>query len=412
MRKYDKQNAAGKFLQTALLALSLLALTGCFDMHEADDFAYVIALGVDQADAGQCSYTFQYARPMNFAGTGRDKNSDKESSASGSSTEMTVTAPSLLEAIDETEKTLSRKTTFMHLRLMVCAESLARQGLNEELIQFMHNITLSPNTILAVAAETAQHYLRSVRPPMEANPLKHYDLLFREMFGSDLSAVTVRQFCYGAALESHSALAAYVGLSGDENTDATALPLPTEADLNQKNGETRAESQQSDLEAKVIGTALFKDTQMVGSIGVAETKLYRILNGTFSEGVFTMPSPSDPALKVSMRLAQNKAPRYAPSVAGGVPRLDIHLYLTPMASNASQIRSPKLSTNEAETASSALAQSAEKLLVKTAAQYHTDILRFGMKFRHFFHTWEEWTDYGWDEKYPQSEFKVYVKMAD
>ena len=54
----------------SLLTIILLTFTGCLGKTELEDFAYVIAIGVDKGSEDNYLVTYQIAVPIKIAGEG------------------------------------------------------------------------------------------------------------------------------------------------------------------------------------------------------------------------------------------------------------------------------------------------------------------------------------------------------
>lgn len=398
-----------KRLMCALVVLATLLLSGCFDMREPDDLAYVIAVGVDAGGDGEYLYTFQYANPLKFSGSegggggGGEEGEQPESIAS-----ITVKASTLFSALGDTENYLSKQTTFMHLRLIVYSEELAQEGIGDEFMEFMRNADLHPNTILAISAVGAQEYLKSVAPPLEANPLKHYDMLFNKTFQAFSPATTIREFYYDSEAPDRHAVAAYVGVG--QNKEVEDLnQMAGHIDILGQDDETAPEGhkQVSDFKTEVLGMAVFRDAKMVGKVGSVQTKFYQMLSGSFNSGIFTIEAPELPERRVTARIQRQKDPKYEISIEDGKPNVKVTLYLT-----GEFLSMPNAGEGPGQTASynqrygELITQGARAFAQKTAQSYQADIFGFGKKFRKFFSTWDEWEAFGWNDRYPETGFEV------
>lgn len=385
------------------VVLSLFTLlAGCYDMHETDDLAYMVALGVDGAEDGQFLYTFQFAMPSRILENNKDENS-QSASAESSVTTLTVKAPTFYLALEDTEKSLGKQATFMHLRLIVYAEQLARQGLGEEFMRFMREANLHSNTIFAVSGVSAREYLKSIQPPEKRSPISYYDSVFLSTFKPFLENTKLHKFYYDFAAEGRHAVAAYVGTM--EYKDGEGLMLPAAG------GDTSDSASKAPLKPKIIGLALFSGTKMVGTADAPETKLYQMITSTFSSSVFTVSDPSDPLRQISARLSYLKDPVYDLKIVNGAPKVGVHLYLTCESLGMPEGQGSGLNTEAyLEAFAAAIKQKTESLLYRTAQEYRADVFGIGKRFRRFFSTWEEWTNYRWDEKYPLSEFQVFVHI--
>lgn len=410
MRWYKRSTI--KRMLCAALVLGIVPLSGCYDMREPDDLAYVIAVGVDAGGDGEYLYTFQYANPLKFSSSEGGGGGGGEGEQPESIESITVKASTLFSALGDTENYLSKQTTFMHLRLIVYSEELAQEGIGDEFMEFMRNADLHPNTILAISAVGAQEYLKSVAPPLEANPLKHYDMLFNKTFQAFSPSTTIREFFYDSKAPDRQAVAIYVGVT--QNKEVEDLNnLVGHIDILGEDDEMMAEGhkQLSDFKTEVLGTAVFRDAAMVGKIGSVQTKFYQMLSGSFSSGIFTIEAPQQPDKRVTARIQLQKDPRFDISIQDGLPKIKVTLYLT-----GEFLSMPDAGEEAGQTQlynqrfGELIAQGAKALADKTAQDYQADIFGFGKKFRRFFTTWDEWEAYGWRDKYPKATFEVETEI--
>lgn len=413
MDKLSKKGPLKRWLCLGMCAM-LLPLSGCFDMREPDDLAYVIAVGVDEAEGGGYLYTFQYANPLKFAsGDGGGDGGGEEGKPPESIASITVKAPTLFAALGDTENYLSKQTTFMHMRLIVYSKQMAEKGIGDEFMEFVRNADLHPNTIVAVSATQAREYLASVAPPLEANPLKHYDMLFNKTFQPFSPSTTIREFYYDSAVPDRHAIAAYVGVGEHREVGELSL-LSQDSDVlgDGKEQEPQGHNQVSDFKTEIIGMAIFRNAKVVGKAGGIDTKIYQMLTGNFDSAIFTINAPDAEGQKVTARVESKEDPDYDLKIENGVPKIKVHLTLTGeyLTMPDSHITYGKDNLYN-QVFGQLISERAQTFATLTAREYQSDIFGFGKKFRRFFSTWKEWETFDWDERYPVTEFEVSADVA-
>ena len=83
--------------------------SGCYDSNEISQLAFIIAVGIDNADDGLYDYTFQAVKPSAFEGE----------SDSNPLVTTTVTASSVYTAMDKLNTEISEKCDYSHIKLAV-----------------------------------------------------------------------------------------------------------------------------------------------------------------------------------------------------------------------------------------------------------------------------------------------------
>ena len=66
----------------SLLFFLLTFLSGCYDLKEIDETAYIVALGIDKGKDKNFSYTFQFTSPLAIMAQGSSEENPEESAVS------------------------------------------------------------------------------------------------------------------------------------------------------------------------------------------------------------------------------------------------------------------------------------------------------------------------------------------
>lgn len=99
------------------LSVILLLLSGCADRKEIDDYAYVIAAGIDKADGEKYKFTVSLA---NVNAIGESKG------GTNGITNVSAVATDFYSALDIINNTVSKKMNLSHTKLIIFSADTAR----------------------------------------------------------------------------------------------------------------------------------------------------------------------------------------------------------------------------------------------------------------------------------------------
>ena len=321
--------------------ISAMLLSGCME-REPNDLAYVVALGFDKAEApDNYIMTIQFARPTNISGSGGESGG----SGQGIVENISVEAPNIYAGINLADHIVSKELSLSHAKLIVFSEDVAKEGVSDIMETFARNEELRPDIYLAVATESAQEYLFKVKPVVEVNPARYYQLIYDQDYTAGVPKNTAAEFYYNqksGVRDNALPLAGTVRLSekseeegsessgesggsggggGDGTNSEGTDPKKSENKLQAKAPSTdeRFEYRLRDYiagevainqnnESETMGMAYFLGDKEIGRAGSLETELYNMLVGNFHESYLTLMCDKQDAVTV-LALA-NKKPKY------------------------------------------------------------------------------------------------------
>lgn len=328
-----------KALIGAAAVISAVLLSGCME-KEPNDLAYVVALGFDKSEKpDNYVMTIQFARPTNISGSG----SESGGSGQGIVENIAVETPNIYAGINLADHIVSKKLSLSHAKLIVFSEDVAKEGIGDIMETFARNEELRPDIYLAVALDSAQEYLFKVKPVVEVNPARYYQLIYEQHYAAGIPKNTASRFYYNqksGVCDNVLPLAGTVklkseesgsesdgktdgeggGESGEESSGGTD-PEKTKNELQQYAPSTdrRFEYRLRDYiagqvainqnnESETMGMAYFLGDREIGYVGSLETELYNMLTGYFKESYLTLMCDKKDAVTV-LALA-NKKPKY------------------------------------------------------------------------------------------------------
>ena len=164
-----------KILKLLLVLACVFPLSGCFG-NEPNEVAYIVALGFDKAE-NETDYkiTIQFAKPTQISG-----GASEEGGKGGSDIieNITVEAPNIYAGLNVANHVMSKKFSLFHTKLFVFSEEIARNGVEDLLETMARSEEIRSDIYITVALGEANKYLMEVKPVVELNPARYYQLTF------------------------------------------------------------------------------------------------------------------------------------------------------------------------------------------------------------------------------------------
>ncbi len=279
------------------LIIPCLLLGGCYDSREIDETAYIIALGVDSHDDAY-TYTFQLANPLEMA-SGEEETSGK--SADSSVQNFVISSPDFYIAKNQLNNFLSKNVDMSHLKLIVFSRELENSEFLKHSQFLMCERQVRPHTNIAVSTSSAEDFIKSVKPTLEANTAKYYELMGLRSDNLYAPTVTISAF-----LDE---------LSSGDGAAAVPLAYPTAKNDNTKEDNSDfwigASHTQLDAEnASMQGLAVFKRGEIVGYMDSDDALIFNILSGKTDTCTVTLKNPADKGSNLIFRLNIPKSAGY------------------------------------------------------------------------------------------------------
>lgn len=428
--------------------LTALLLSGCVGT-EPNDIAYVVAMGFDEGDNDNYKITIQFAKPTQISGGAAE-----EGGKGGDIVEnVVVEAPNIYSAINVANNIVSKKFSLSHTKIMVFSKEIAEKGIDDILETLIRSYEVRPDTYMAVALEGAGEYLNSVKPVIEVNPAKYYQLTYEQngSIGIPENNVLDFYFCHnGMYRDGVLPLAGVLqqsggdsggsegggssgeggqtggtenegsggsegesgggssggGVSGEENEKQKNVPVNEEGfEYKLKNyiaGEV-AISEKNKSES--MGMALFSKNKMVGIMGGIESELYNIINGSYENGYISFFSEKSPQTPITVRLRKEKKPKI--KVDDKKKEIEIKLYFeADFYSLPNDYLTEKDVTSFEEESKKNIEEACEKFIHKTINEYQVDLLGFSKKSRRNFLTYKDFYENCKDKTYSDYKIKV------
>lgn len=386
------------FLQIALI------LTGCFDRKELEEQAYVISIGVDKTDKDNIfRFTFEIANPE--VGSSVSNVSTKEPAQEV----VSVLGTDFLSATSTANTAVAKEITLDQVRVVIFSEKLARSK------EFIHVIQAAPSTVdlklnaqMVISKEKAEDFIRHNKPRLESRPHKYFQYMLdraRET-GVIPDAPLVRFF---QITEGDADLFIAPFASADrEPTDKYGAEddyKAGEIDINGGNP------------TQFIGSAVFKEGQMIDTLTGEETRYVLMLDTTLPQQdiLATYKDPLRPEFDISAKVQIDRVKVKIDYKKQGRSVIDVHvnahLNVFAIPSTEDYMLNPKKRRILYDSVQKQMFNRAEEIVKKSQDKYKADPFYWSLHIRSKFLTIKDYEKADWSNKiYPNADVHLHVDV--
>jgi len=400
-----------------LMILSTL-LTACYDSREIDDKAYAIALGLDKGATNYLRMTIQFAVPSKISsgeGGGSGGGGDGEG---GSISITTVDTTMLYAGLNMINTYISKQVDFSHCKVVVFSKELAQEGIHKYIHAMVRGREFRGSMYVAVSVDTAEDYIRNVKPTLEINPAKYYEMNYASYKYTGFTGDTkLINFYLSEECSCRQAYATLVGVSKYEK--------PSQFDNNNSNYKEKGRDQPlegdfyagnipkvHEVKTEAMGIAVFDGGTMVGEFDGEEAVFHQMLYGTYDHSYISIPDPEQPNDFISLNVKQARKPEHHVEMAGDKPyisaKVKLEADILSIQSGFNYESIENMGTLES-TAEEFLKKGILRFLEKTKPM-HVDLCGFGRDLKARYLLWNDWVNVHWLKKYENSEFSVDVDL--
>ena len=329
------------FVKLSVISVLSLLLSSCVG-EEPNEIGYITALGIDKGENG-FNYTIQFANPTKISG-----GASEEGGSGGNIVEnIVVEAPTIYSAISRADSIVSKDLSLSHAKIIVVSEEVAGEGLEGITDVIARNNDIRPDVYIAVA-EDAGKYLEGVKPVIELNPVKYYQLTYENKKGGPVPQNNAGEFYMAYTSGDRDCALPLAGVAGGKEeeggTDAGSGQgnggegKPSKNDKNKdaepieegfESGAKNYLPGQAGVEVKnkseTMGIAVFKGDTYVGKLGSSDADIYNILMCSIKNSKVAFYDESDPYVPISISLEEKRQPKI--TIHKEEKRVDIALKL-------------------------------------------------------------------------------------
>lgn len=154
-----------------VIVITAFFLTNFSSIYTIDDYAYVIAMGLDNSDDSDLILSLQIAIPA-----GSSKGSESSSSQSSSSIVSSVKCKNINGGVNLINDYLGQKLNLSYCKAMVFSEDIAKKGIGNYICTATNDIEIRPSCDIIVSKCSALDYITNSKPLLENLSSKYYEI--------------------------------------------------------------------------------------------------------------------------------------------------------------------------------------------------------------------------------------------
>ena len=407
-----------------LLIPLIFTLSSCVG-EEPNDIAYVTELGIDKAESGYL-YTIQFAKPNKISG-----GSSEEGGSGGDIVEnISIEAPTIYSAINNANSIVSKNFSMSHAKIIVVSEETAKEGLNGINDTLSRNDEIRPGVYIAIA-ENAGEYLEEVKPVIEVNPSKYYQLTYENNNESSIPKNTALDFYFACISGDEDCVLPLAGVaesdeksettneksgSGGEEDKSITNKSQQEAEKNEggfESGTNNKLAGQAGVtitnKSEAMGIAIFKEDKYIEKMGSTEAEIYNMLVGKFRDDYLTFYADSTPEIPITVKTEERVKPKY--KINKEKKEIDIYIRLICELQSVSEKYRAERSIEQIEESISQMTDERLENFVKTLyGELGADVLGIKGKLKSRFLTIDEYEEYCKSFKPEEWKFNIHTEI--
>ena len=451
-----------------VIVITAFFLTNFSSIYTIDDYAYVIAMGLDNSDDSDLILSLQIAIPA-----GSSKGSESSSSQSSSSIVSTVKCKNINGGVNLINDYLGQKLNLSYCKAMVFSEEIAKKGIGNYICTATNDIEIRPSCDIIVSKCSALDYITNSKPLLENLSSKYYEIASSSQKDTGLTrTISLMSFYnryYDSLCEPYAPLSSIeesnesgkanqtsqANQANQLNQAEQAEQINSNTSINKKESESNSEDAKNEVQGKTLdsdknsndtngggssssssgksessskkdvekdnasekiknqGLAIFKDDKLIGEISREETLCYMLVSGKLKEAVINVPSPFEDADYVSLNISSVHSKNKV-EIKNGTPFITCNISLSARvlsSTKTSNYLSKENSLALEYATNSYLNANITDFLYKTSKELKSDFIGFGRNAVRSFKTMDDWKNYDWLNKYQNSEFNVNVNTT-
>ena len=391
-----------------LLLLSIMfLLSGCWDREELEDRAYVIGLGLDKSEKeSNIKITMLIANPEvgSIQGGGGSIEKAKEI--------ITFDANDFITAKGTANAVVSREISYDLLKVIVVSEELAKdQSFFSWISSTLMDKQIRQDTYLAVSKESPEKYFLKNDPKMETRPHKYFQFMITHGIENGLIPdSTLFRFFKTADRGTDLFLAMYTTTEKEKNP-----PIKREDEYLAGQLDTTGEIDPTQF----IGSAVFKNGVMIGTLNGQDTRMVNILDDTtnIKDILFNLPDPFSDKQQLAARLLKTENNQVEMNLKGVKPKITVTVPLqfvimtNPSMTNYTNEKNQQMIKQQITDHTTTII---EDFLKKTQKEFKAVPYPLSIYARRYFLTLQEYKEFDWTKSYVNAEIiiKPEIEIVD
>ena len=384
-----------------LIVVFILAFSSSYSSLSMDNLAYVLAIAIDTSDNNKLEVSFQFSTPVS-----------PESGSSEKPTPIinTVTASSLSTAINLVNGYLGKQVNMSHCKAIIFSENLASQGISEHIYTLINDTQVRPSANIVISKCSAKYYLEQTKPQLENLISKYYEIFASSSkFTGYMPDATIGNFfnnLNSSTSEPHAILGGVNEGSPVNNNDVDSQKdYNIKANTSSITGENGAEN---------IGTAVFKNDQLVGELNALETIAFLNIRNSLDRFLISIPDPENSNNYIDIYMSPVRSADIKVDTSNPTPFVKVKCEFVgriySMSENSKYL-SPEVLNSISNSCNSYLESVFSNYLYKTSTEFHSDINGMGKYALKNFFTTKQFKNYSWLENYRNAFFDVEINTS-
>ncbi|MDQ0242892.1 Ger(x)C family germination protein [Bacillus fengqiuensis] len=394
--------ARGIFLTFSFLMV--VVLSGCWDKQELDELGFVMAIGLDEGAHGKIDATFQIANPeVGTSLLGSPPPDEKPQEV------LTVTAPDFLSARNTANAFTSRRLTFSQTQALIISEELARK---KEFINVIYSAIrereLRKEISIVITKEKAQDFIRKDKPKIDTRPHKYYRLMIERARETGFAPESdVLGYLQTTEEDADLFLAMYATTENEERESGSRYEDEYLAgEIPRKGG----------IPGQFIGSAVFKQGKMIGTLTGEETRMALILDETMKikEMFATYEDPIDKKHRVITRITSSDDLTFKMKLTKNNPQINVKVPMTieilgipSLINYSTDLKKQKRLKKSIE---DAITKRMNEFVEETQQRFKGEPFHWALVAQRHFLRMEEYESFDWMKTYPNMDIDVDVDI--
>lgn len=415
------------FLIIVILSFVFIyAFSSSYSSSTIDNIAYVIALGIDEADIpDNLKVTFEFINISSF--------SEKDSENTTPILEQ-VTAPSINSAINIMNAYLGKQINLSHCKIVTFSDSIARKGLLNNTLELINDKQVRASTNIVITSGSSKEYLENSVSSLEKTVTKYYDLFtksssytgytsditlgtfYEAMISKDAGAVTIQ----GKVLPSiQSNNPTETNQSSEENpnnsnsfSDFSHNTSEANNSSNSNDSSIFEDSLIGDKGVQNSGLAVFNNAKLIDYLTAEESLCYTIISNKINNFYISIDNPIGTTGLIDLSFSVNHKSHINIDTSSDTPIININLSLDNKILNILEnvdYNNPENLKAISEASSEYLENTISKYLYRCSKELGCDINYFYKYAKKNFLDNTSWQNYNWKSKFQNALFNVHVE---
>lgn len=381
------------------LFFSTVFLTGCYDLKEIDETAYIVALGIDGGDENNFSYTFQFSSPLAIIETPNGEKKEGSGEGNPSVTTLTITAPDFYIAKNMTNNFLSKNVDMSHLKLIVFSAKVDESVITKHSQLLLREREVRPHISIAISPDSASDYLKKVNPELESNTSKYYELMSLRSNNVYAKSQKLHDFVDSVTIKSHDT-ALPIATSGKKLKD-----FPEDSRVSQ--WITPASSEIATDHSILCGMAVFRGGKLTSAMDADSSMLFNFLSHDVENLVVSVKDKYNPNETLSFRILTSRPARFSINLDKNQISVTQKCEISFLGSHLPDGYPSKQAL--CDYALNILNARVSDFLLSASRTQNADIFNLHDCIRKDFLFWEDWNNFDFDTFYKTANFTVDIK---